>query len=160
MRVDDVRILYDYDRWATARILDRALGVPPFEWSDSNRIDLRGLGGILAHALGAHERWRTGWQGGAEIARREVAPLPTAEELRADWELEWSATTGFIDGLTDDDLDRPADELLLWQAMAHVVNHGTQHRSEAAVLLTALGRSPGDLDLADFLEERARARVG
>jgi uncharacterized damage-inducible protein DinB len=44
--------------------------------------------------------------------------------------------------------------------MVHVLNHGTQHRSEAAVLLTELGRSPGDLDLVDFLEERARARVG
>jgi uncharacterized damage-inducible protein DinB len=160
MRVDDVRLLYDYDRWATARILDRALAVPPFEWSDSNRIDLRGLGGILVHALGAHERWRTGWQGGAEISRREVEPLLTAEELLADWELEWSATTRFIDGLSDDDLDAPAEDLPLWQTMAHVVNHGTQHRSEAAVLLTALGRSPGDLDLVDFLEERARARVG
>jgi uncharacterized damage-inducible protein DinB len=160
MRVDDLRILYDYDRWATIRILDRALAVPPFEWSDSNRIDRRGLGGILVHALGAHERWRTGWQGGPEIGRRELEPLPTAEELRADWDLEWSATTAFLDGLADDDLDRRVDELPLWQTMAHVINHGTQHRSESAVLLTALGRSPGDLDLVDFLEERTRQRVG
>src|SRR6266542_563642 len=71
MRVDDLRILYDYDRWATIRILNRAVAVPPFEWSDSNRIDRRGLGGILAHALGAHERWRCAWQGIEEVAQRE-----------------------------------------------------------------------------------------
>ncbi|HYU21327.1 MAG TPA: DinB family protein [Chloroflexota bacterium] len=45
--------------------------------------------------------------------------------------------------------------LPLWQMMLHVANHGTQHRSEVAALLTGFGQSPGDLDLLVYLWDRS-----
>ena len=71
------------------------------------------------------------------------------------WQAEWVLLDGYLAGLADDDLDRDLDGTPLWQTMAHLVNHGTQHRSEAAALLTAFGLSPGDLDLIDFAEQAA-----
>lgn len=150
MDVNDIRFLFAYDRWATQKLLAMAELVPYDEWEESNRIDRRGLGGIMTHSLGAHERWRAGWQGIETPERREAGPLPSVAELTDAWTAEWEALDAYLTSLADDDLHGPFEDLVLWQTMAHVVNHGTQHRSEAAVLLTIMGRSPGDLDLIDF----------
>jgi uncharacterized damage-inducible protein DinB len=150
MDVADIRFLFAYDRWATEKVLAVAAAVPIEEWSESNRIDRRGLGGIMVHALGAHERWRSGWEGLALPARREIAALPTVDELADLWRVEWQLLDAYLDGLTDEQVRGRFDVLTMWHSMVHLVNHGTQHRSEAAVLLTIMGRSPGDLDLIDF----------
>jgi uncharacterized damage-inducible protein DinB len=150
MDVADIRFLFAYDRWATEKVLAVATAVPYDEWAESNRIDRRGLGGILVHALGAHERWRSGWQGLPLPARREAGPLPSVSELMDLWRAEWAALDAYLGALTDEEARGAFDDVTMWHTLAHVVNHGTQHRSEAAVLLTILGRSPGDLDLIDF----------
>ena len=68
----------------------------------------------------------------------------------------------FIEGLTDERLSETIQykntkgvphQQVLWKMMAHVVNHGTQHRAEAAAMLTDFGCSPGDVDMIYFLDE-------
>jgi uncharacterized damage-inducible protein DinB len=156
----DIRFLFDFDRWATTRILDaltRDGGVDEATWSATNSIDERGLGGILVHHLGASQRWRHGLAEDGESSSPERGPLPTPAGLRSAWGDEWPAWDALIASIDDAWLARTDEGATFWQMLAHVVNHGTQHRSEAAALLTAVGRSPGDLDMIDFAEARGKA---
>jgi uncharacterized damage-inducible protein DinB len=155
MKASDVRYLFDYDRWATTHVLDVAVGVDEATWSTPNEIGDRGLGGILVHALGAHQRWRHGLSGAPGPGPRpEDGQLPTIEELRVAWDIEWPAMDAWLATLDDAKMDAIEDGVTYWQMLAHVVNHGTQHRSEAAAILTTAGRSPGDIDMIEFAEAR------
>ena len=155
MTIEETRQLFAYDRWASARILDAAEGADEATWSAAQVIDERGLGGILVHMLGAYQRWRHGLAEDGETARPEQDPLPSPAELRQRWEAEWPAMDRWLATLDDDWLARDDQGVPFAGMLRHLVNHGTQHRSEAAVLLTQAGRSPGDLDMITWLEDRA-----
>ena len=157
MQADDLRWLFAYDRWATRRLLAVLDGVDPAAWARTNVVDERGLGGIMVHHLGASQRWRIGLQsqGEEEGPRPEREPQPTIDDLKQRWEAEWQAVDAWLPTLTDGFLAYTDDGVPIWQMLVHVINHGTQHRSEAAALLTAEGRSPGDLDMIFFSEELA-----
>jgi uncharacterized damage-inducible protein DinB len=158
MQVGDVRFLYAYDRWATRRVLGATGELAADEWRAGEPIGTRHLGEILVHTLGACQRWRHGLSGSDRVPRPERDPLPTLAALAAAWEAEWEAIDAWLAGIDDAWLATVEEGVPRWQMLAHVVNHGTQHRSEAAVLLTAAGHSPGDLDLFFFADERARPR--
>ena len=156
MQADEIRSLFAYDRWATRRVLSVLDGLDPAVWARPNVVGERGLGGILVHHLGASQRWRVGLesQGDDNGPEPEREPLPTADELRRRWEAEWAAVDAWLPALSDEFVAYVFEGVPVWQMLVHVVNHGTQHRAEAAALLTAEGRSPGDLDLIVYAEEQ------
>ena len=159
MRILDVRYLFAYDRWATRRILAVIDGIGDDVWGATGVVGDRGLGAILVHHLGATQRWRNGLAETGLSPRPEREPLPSPDALAAAWAAEWDALEQWLDTLTDAWLERTDGGVPFWQMLAHVVNHGTQHRSEAAALLTDAGRSPGDLDMIFFAEETAQASL-
>jgi uncharacterized damage-inducible protein DinB len=155
MHADDIRFLLAYDRWATRKILRAASRLRKRDWPAGEPIGKRHLGEILVHQLGAHQRWRHGLFGVPGVPGPEREPLPSVTALVGAWEAEWAALDQHLATLDDAWLARTDEGIPFWQMLAHVVNHGTQHRSEAAALLTAAGHSPRDLDMIFFSQELA-----
>ena len=155
MRLDDIKLLFAYDNWATERLLAACarLDAVPQE-----------LLAKLAHICEAQRAWRFMLTQGSFsdfVRPHEFAELGSLREL---CQRENAALSRYIDGLTDSDMTREfqyvgdagARKRMVWHVLWHVVNHGAQHRAECAVILTDLGQSPGDLDFPIFLDKPAR----
>ena len=161
MNNQDILILFKYNQWASAKILNAAAKVSQEQYLAPGSFPHGGLRGTLVHALFAEWIWRNRWEGMSPIHRLKPEDFPTFESLYARWLAEEKQLMDFAEGLTDENLNntfsytntsgKPFTKIL-WQAMAHLVNHGTQHRTEAAAILTDFGHSPGDIDLIYFLE--------
>jgi uncharacterized damage-inducible protein DinB len=159
---NDIVTLYQYNDWARRRVLAQTARVSAEQYLAPAPVPQGSLRGTLVHSLAAEATWRQRWQGHSPAVLLNVSDLPTFEALQERWEREAHALQDFVADLTDADLNatihyktRNGSPManVLWHLMAHVVNHGTQHRSEAAMLLTGYGYSPGDLDLIVFLRE-------
>lgn len=162
MAITEIRDLFAYDRWASEKLFRALDGIDEGTWSASNVIDERGLGGILVHMLGAYQRWRNGLAGmpDDQLPRPEREPLPSPAELRGRWAAEWPAMEALLAGVDDAWLERDDEGVGFAWMLRHLANHDTQHRAEAAALLTQAGHSPGDLDMIVWLEERAGWKDG
>ena len=155
--------LFDYNYWARERILRAADKVSDAQFLAPANFSWGGLRGTLVHVLSAEWVWRSRWQGVSPTAHLRAEDFPSIPALRVRWREEETAMREFVAKLTEPDLMRTINYTQmrggvgaepLWQLMMHVVNHGTQHRSEAAALLTEYGQSPGDLDFIVFVRER------
>ncbi len=162
MNKGDIYLLYQYNSWANARILNAAAGVTHEQFIARASFPHGGLRGTLTHVLFAEWIWRRRWEGESPTQRIKPEEFPGFEALRSRWQIEERNLLAFVEQVSEDTLLSTFDyrttggeprRNVLWQVMAHVVNHGTQHRSEAAALLTDLGHSPGDIDMIVFLRE-------
>jgi uncharacterized damage-inducible protein DinB len=164
MRAEEVTLLFAYNAWANARVLDAAANVTAEKLVQPAGLSHGSVRGALVHVMSPEYVWRTRCQEGvfpkAPLAEQD---FPTLDVLQARWREEEAKLLAYVGGLRDEDLARVAryqttagvaHENPLWQVLVHVVNHGTQFRGEAALALTQMGHSPGNLDLMAWLRER------
>ena len=163
MRVPDMLTIYEYNYWANDRILAAAANISPEQWSAPSAFPYGSLHHTLLHTLDTEFGWRMLCQYSQFTPDLSAAEFPTLDLIKRRWEEEEIAMRAYLAEMNDEDLgglvryttdSGEKRERVLWHCLQHVANHGTQHRSEAAALLTQYGSSPGDLDFTVFLNEQ------
>jgi uncharacterized damage-inducible protein DinB len=175
MKIEEIKLLYEYNDWADARILAACARVTPEQYAapTSCGTGRGGLRATMVHLLDSIWQSRLALQGFyneplADEAAYDATELHedaflTLAALQERWLTEQRAMWAYIDTLTEATLNGiiryvipgAVIEHVVWHILLDTVNHATQHRSEAAVLLTGYGQSPGDFEFTKFLNERA-----
>lgn len=164
MQITDLQTLFAYNDWANRRILVATAGLAQEQFLAPTGLSWGSVRDVLVHALGAEWIWRVRLQHGEVPAQLpNPADFPACAALAERWEMEMVAMRAYVAGLDDAQINSTVTYRntkgqpftgVLWQTLAHVVNHGTQHRAEVAHFLTSYGCSPGDMDMILFLRER------
>lgn len=178
MKIEEIKLLYEFNDWADARILAACARVSPEQYAAPTTIGTGhgGLRATMVHLLDSTWQSRIALQGFYEKPLADEAAydatelhedaFPTLTALQERWLTEQREMWKYISTLTEETLNGKiryvipgaVREHVVWQLLLDTINHATQHRSEAAVLLTGYGQSPGDFDFSMFLNERAQAQ--
>ena len=167
MRVADIEILFDYLFWLRDRVLGAAAELPPDVFAATDTVTTRDLRATLVHELDVESSWRERLRAvgvGEPPPETELDPADyaTVEGLVAHWRRDEVETRRYLASLTDELLaaDSPVEGRTgypLAAYLTHVVMHGVQEWSDAAVLLRRAGHPSGTLGFLDFWDTRLPA---
>ncbi len=164
MQIQDIMTIYEYNYWANGKIQSASARVSPEQFMAPTGYSYGSLRGTLVHLFEAERSWRMICQHNIFAFDLNEADFPTLEALMEQWHPEERAMREYLGSLGDEDMlslvryttdTGIKRERILWHCLFHVVNHGMQHRSEAAAILTGYNQSPGELDFTLFLNERS-----
>lgn len=162
MRKAELALLFEYLYWVRDRVLTAAAELEPKEFTADDTVATRDLRATLVHELDVQWSWRERLRSGSFPEEEDLEPgqYETVGALADHWRRDEAAMRLWLDALTDDQLAAPPpgekSGLPLWYYGMHLFTHGMQQFSEAAVLLTRAGHSPGDVGFLEFANNRAR----
>jgi uncharacterized damage-inducible protein DinB len=172
MTKEDIRLLYEYDRWANNRVLQSVSVLNTEQFTRDLGGSFRSLRDTLLHIIGGAWIWLQYWKEPSPSsafladlsARRNALFNPAAFPNVAAVQLKWVEVekdlTEFVNSLTDDSLEQMlpfrATQARLAHLMQHLANHSTYHRGQVALMMRQLGAEPVATDFHVFLVEGRR----
>jgi uncharacterized damage-inducible protein DinB len=167
MRTTDAATLFDHLYWVRDAVLGASFELDRQAFTGTDTVTNRDLRATLVHELDVQWSWRerlkgADWEEWGEEAELRADDYPTVESIAEHWRRDEAAMRSWLASLTDADLDaspvRDEDRQPLWHYVLHLYSHGLQQFSEAAVLLTRAGHSPGDIGFLEFVQATGRRR--
>ena len=113
----------------------------------------------IVHLINVDEVWFCEMSG-TEMDWRDAAEFTDRDKIRAEWDAVEQFIRGYLATLSNETLlqkpwtDEKEKDLMIWQALLHIINHGTDHRAQIRRLLHDLGVQTTAQDFVFFAYER------
>lgn len=159
MSIQSVEKSFAYNMWAWKRVFPSLAALPEEEYFAERPFFWESLHGLAVHGFSSERNWLLRSRDGRSPQPATAAEFPTFAALHSSWEPLWDAWQAFLGSLTVSELNSPvvfrseasqSFSVLLDDVLRHVVNHGTEHRSQMTPVLAQLGHPTEPLDFAFF----------
>jgi uncharacterized damage-inducible protein DinB len=159
MNANAFRFFYDYHFAENRKIWDEYITPLTSEQFTQNAGYSHGsVRDQIVHLMNVDEVWFAELRGVDIQEQIEPAAIDDRESIRARWDSVEQTMRDYLAGLRDDRLfEKPITEpdedkdLILWQVLLHVANHGTDHRAQLLRLLHDLGVKTTSQDLIFYV---------
>lgn len=172
MTKDDIRLLYEYERWANSRVLRAVSALTSEQFTRDLGGSFRSVRDTLLHMIGGAWIWLSFWKEPSDSpgfltdlrTRRDAMFNPDAFPNLSAVQLKWAEVekeqAEFVNSVTVQSLENlfpfRATQVSLTHLMQHLVNHSTYHRGQLALMLRQLCAEPLATDFHLFLVEGHR----
>jgi uncharacterized damage-inducible protein DinB len=170
MNLEDICLLYAYDRWANGRVLDAAAQVTAEQFTRDLGGSFRSIRDTFLHIIGGEWIWLEYWKRmpiseeivSQLLAQRSVELRPELFANAAAVKVKWKEIEGrqiaFVESLTEEQLHQWIEfrgtRVQFWHLMQHLVNHSTYHRGQVTSMMRQLGAEPVASDFHVFVVEQ------
>lgn len=159
MTKQEILTLFDYDAWATDRVLETVAALTEEQYTKDLGSSFGGVRGTLVHTYGAQWIWLQRWKGTSPAQIIKAEEIPTFAGLKERWSAWRNDLHAFLDPLTEEQLQSKLTykdirgnqySQPLYHQMQHLVNHSTYHRGQITTMLRQLGAKPVSTDLINY----------
>lgn len=141
MHPDYFRQLYAYHIGINRLLWDKSI-MPLTDEQFTRKLDYS-VGSIrnqMVHMFSVDNAWFGGLRGLERQPFANPAHYPKRDKIRARWDVIEGEMQGYLEDLTAEALMRPLyGDLMVWEVLLHVANHGTDHRAQVLAMLHQLG---------------------
>lgn len=157
--------LFDYNHWAWNQVLTACEKLEPAAYHEARPFFWGSIHGLLVHGMSAEYIWHARLNGVSPSVMLDPQAYPDLAAVRDRWQAIDATLRAYVAGLNEADLERViayrttyGDEyqLAVQDILQHVINHATEHRSQATPTLYNLGAATPPLDYARFVLTRQR----
>jgi uncharacterized damage-inducible protein DinB len=107
MTGSDLIHMFEYDEWATNKLLDAAAQLDPAAFGKDLGTSFQSVHGTLVHIYGAQLVWLTRWKGSSPGGLIPAEEVRTLAELRKRWAELYRELRDYIRPLTTEQLHAP-----------------------------------------------------
>lgn len=161
MNVEYFRRLYDYNYAAHRRLWQECiLPLSDEQFARDLGYSLGSVRGQVVHVMGAEWLWLSRLQGESPTALPGPEDYPTRDAIRARWDEIEALIRRYMSALRDEDMLATVEYRTTsgqprrnarWEILAHVVNHGTDHRAQILAMIHQLGGPTFGQDMIGYL---------